>query len=152
MLQLNTIPPPARIFGLAGLLPFFAGAILCWLPPTSESISVLPAGSFVLLAYGAVILSFLGGIRWGIAMQHEAMISNWQVVAWAMAPSLLAWTALLVAPTLGFILLIAGFSLQWSIDYRANKQSITPPWFLTLRTILTLGAVVSLVVGAIGTL
>jgi len=85
-------------------------------------------------------------------MQHEAMISNWQVVAWAMAPSLLAWTALLVAPTLGFILLIAGFSLQWSIDYRANKQSITPPWFLTLRTILTLGAVVSLVVGAIGTL
>jgi Protein of unknown function (DUF3429) len=55
---LPDVPSPAALLGLAGLLPFAATALLS-LPPG-------PAGDwagFALLAYGAVILSFLGGIH-----------------------------------------------------------------------------------------
>lgn len=149
MNKLLAIPPPARSFGLAGLLPFFVGALACW---SSFPLPIGLSGAFILCTYGAVILSFLGGIRWGVAMQHLSMIRNWQVVGLAMVPSLLGWASLLVPPAIGFPVLVFGFVLQFVIDYRSTQVGITPSWFLLLRTILTVGATLSIGVGWLGVL
>ncbi|MCX7350022.1 MAG: DUF3429 family protein, partial [Alphaproteobacteria bacterium] len=52
------IPGPALWLGLAGLIPFVAGAASLWV-----NISLLPpaAGLKLAIIYGAIILSFLGG-------------------------------------------------------------------------------------------
>ncbi len=83
-------------------------------------------------------------------MQHESLINSWPVVAWAMVPSLLGWSALLIGAKLGLLILAIGLLLQFVIDYRSTKQSITPSWFITLRSILTVGAVFCLIVGWVG--
>lgn len=140
MNHIKSIPLPARAFGVAGLLPFIAGSVLCW---TS-------VGPSALIAYGAVILSFLGGIRWGVAMQSPDMMQRWDVVGLAMVPSLLAWPALLVPAATGLILLGTGLVFQFALDYQWHKVAITPPWFITLRVILTVGAVGSVVIGLFG--
>lgn len=150
MHQGKTIPTPAYIFGMAGLLPFFAGSVLCWIAPSSVANSVWQPGYFFLLSYGAAILSFLGGVRWGVAMQYETLISSWSVVALTMLPSLLGWSALLVHSKFGILILVFGFLLQFAIDFRSTKQRITPEWYLTLRTILSIGAIVSLIIGWFG--
>lgn len=144
---LNTVPVPARYFGLAGLLPFFAGAIACWASPDKGLFSSSITAQFSLCAYGAVILSFLGGIRWGVAMQHTAMISDWVVVGLAMVPSLLAWAGLVLGPAVGIPMVVAGLLVQYAVDFKSTKTGVTPSWFLSLRTFLTTGAVVSLIVG-----
>ncbi len=150
MNSFKAIPAPARVFGFAGLIPFFVGAALCWATDATVTNTSLPLGSFVLTTYSAVILSFLGGIRWGVAMQHPSLINDWQVVAFAMVPSLVAWAALLTHAKVGLPMLLVGFSLQYVIDYRSTKNNITPPWFLTLRSLLTLGAILSVLVGWLG--
>ncbi len=150
MNDFQDIPRPARVFGLAGLLPFIAGALFCWVQTTIPVFTGEFTGSFILLSYGAVILSFLGGIRWGVAMQHGKLIDDWVVVALAMVPSLLAWLAILLSPTVGLLILVLGLALQFAVDYRSANAQITPHWFLTLRTILTIGAITSIVVGWLG--
>ena len=147
-----SIPAPAFGFGLAGLLPFFAGAIACWASPSFLTLPFELSGAFILCAYGAVILSFLGGIRWGVAMQHSSMIQDWQVVGWAMVPSLLGWLALLSSPRYGLVLLVLGFVLQFVIDYRSTRANVTPRWFARLRAILSFGAIVSVAAGWLGVL
>jgi len=152
MNNFQDIPLPARFFGIAGLLPFIAGAILCWIRITIPIGPVEITGSFMLLSYGAVILSFLGGIRWGVAMQHGSMIGSWATVAWAMMPSLIAWFAIMFNSTIGLLMLMLGLAMQYAVDYRSTKARITPPWFLTLRTVLTIGAIASICIGWLGAL
>ena len=51
----------ARVLGYGGALPFLCGAIAA-----SQQMAVLGlAPAHLLLSYGAVILSFLGGLHWG---------------------------------------------------------------------------------------
>ena len=64
MNNINTIPSAARWLGFGGLLPFAATASLALYP----ALSLNDIATRALLAYGAVILSFLGGVRWGIAI------------------------------------------------------------------------------------
>ena len=77
----QNIPTPALVLGIAGLIPFITCAVLAWVPELGSNLlgSSQSAGSddgtsansikqqavLALGAYGAIILSFLGGIRWG---------------------------------------------------------------------------------------
>ncbi len=54
------------------------------------------------LAYGASILSFLGGVRWGMLVTPGTPITgSWLQYSYAVAPSLVAWSALLMPPVAG---------------------------------------------------
>ena len=104
-----------------------------------------------LLGYSAAVLSFLGGVRWGveIALRRQP---RWIVLGAAVLPSLTAWgllagSALRTEHQLGGFL--AAFLLQWAWDSRA----VSPPaWYPRLRTLLTLGAVLALAVALEATL
>jgi hypothetical protein len=87
-------PPAARtawLLGLAGLIPFAAASATRAAGPPELAGPALLA----LLAYAAVILSFLGGVRWGAELSAER--PSPAVIALSVLPSLAAWT-LLVAP------------------------------------------------------
>ena len=62
----DELPLAARAPGHAGLLPFVVGAALVWLVHEDAH----PYATLAMSAYAAVIVSFLGGIHWGLAFRH----------------------------------------------------------------------------------
>jgi len=144
------IPFPALAYGLAGLIPFLAGAGAIALHRLS-SLAVLPLEAL----YGAVILSFLGGARWGIEIRREA--PRFGVITLTMAPSVVGFLTAGVAVTAGadnsvvgagcLVQLAVMFLIHWLWDVTAKEA---PDWYPRLRSILTLVAVASLIYCAFG--
>ena len=148
------IPRPALILGLGGLLPFIATAIAVWHQPgisnTAPSPTVSEFALHALGAYGAVILSFLGGVRWGKLLDDDARLRQWIPLTLSVIPSLIGWYSLLLPPSAMLLLLIAGFAAQYAVDLFAVRRLELPPWFGRLRLILSSGAVLSLTVALVG--
>jgi hypothetical protein len=137
------IPRHSRLLGYAGLLPFAGLAVLVWASSDHQA-----DASFALLAYGAVILSFLGGTWWGRNFSVGASAHPGQIAA--IAASLCGWSAVLIAyftePVFGFALLLLGFLGCWIADLVTVRQNLAywPVHYMHLRLHLTLGAVISL--------
>ena len=127
------IPLAAGLPGVLGLIPFFAASgLYVWGKPELAGPALL-----TLLAYSAVTLSFLGGLRWGYEMARpEPRIA---VMLAACLPPLIGWLILATPLEAGWQLgaFIAAFVLQWLWD--AGSADL-PRWWSRLRTLLTLGA------------
>ena len=139
----TAIPPPALALGLGGLVPFAAGATAAWLPHAG----LAAVGLAALGAYGAVILSFLGGVRWGVELFDEAALARWTPLGLSVLPSLVAWAALLAPPAPMLALLAAGLVAQYALDRTAVRAGVLPVWYGRLRTVLTVGATAATLVG-----
>lgn len=131
----------AHWLGFAGLIPFVALTLACWL--------VHPAwlGDFIKgqLAYGIAILSFLGGMHWGAIMLSN-QLSNEQTkraLGWSVVPPLLAWFATMVGG-FGFAALMAGFIVAYWVDKHLFAWYGMPEWLIGLRFRLTCVAVPAL--------
>jgi Protein of unknown function (DUF3429) len=129
-----------RGLGVAGLLPFIGGAAAVALGPPAWHDTALRA----LIAYGAVIVSFLGGIHWGspTGAAHDA------ARVWGVVPSLLAWPLLLLSSSrLALIGLAAALALCWAVD-RMRFPAMGLAALLPLRTLLSSVAILSCLVAA----
>ena len=62
----------ARLLGHLGLLPFVGGAALVWVVNAEAQ----PYATLALAAYAAVIVSFLGGIHWGLDRKSTRLNSS----------------------------------------------------------------------------
>ncbi|WP_208539360.1 DUF3429 domain-containing protein [Algihabitans albus] len=154
---MRQVPRPALWLGLAGLIPFAAGAVAVWALPQGWN----DFAQFIQMAYAACILSFMGAVHWGLAMagtgvagpgvtgagtaagdSHAGM--TWTRTAGSVIPPLLGWLALIMAPLPGLILLILSFvGLFWA-DMQAIRLGRAPTWYLPLRKTLTIGVVICL--------
>lgn len=134
--------PVVRLLGLAGLLPFVAGA---------AGLAMLPAPGLqawagaALVAYGALIASFLGGIHWGLAMQGQQPVGL--RLGWGVSPSLLAWIAVLLPLGAGLLLLTVLLLACYAVDRRLYASAGLSSW-LGLRLQLTGVAAASCLAGA----
>jgi hypothetical protein len=139
------LPPLAMFLGLAGLAPFVAGAVGVWALPVDRTAQMASA----LAAYAAVIVSFLGGIHWGLAFRDPGGADTFSWV-WGVTPSLLVWAALLL-PTLSGSLGAAGVALLlcWAVDLRRYPMAGAQRW-LPLRHGLTAVAALCCFAGAAG--
>ena len=131
-------PDIPRFLGWAGLVPFGLAAL-----GTHSGIDTLiPYGFLGGTAYGAVILSFLGAVHWGLAMQDDRS-PYWYV--WSITPALFGFASLLLSDVeMRIVALIPLFVLAWSVDRQAANHGLIPNWYLRLRSMLTAGAVISL--------
>ena len=132
----------ARVLGLAGLLPFVASAVA--LGVLQAPVLQLWAAS-ALVAYGALIATFLGGIHWGLAMLGMQPV-NFRL-GWGVLPSLLAWVALLLPASTGLLLLAGLLVTCYAVDRRLYTSAGLSGW-LGLRLQLTSVAVLSCLAGA----
>ncbi len=133
------IPVLALALGYAGLLPFVAGAVELWVMPGIMTEFVESA----LLAYAAVILSFMGAIHWGLAMRSHRDIVNLQL-GLSVIPGLIGWMALMLPALAAYPALILAFVALYFFDLQAVRLSMAPHWYPTLRLPLTIGVVLSL--------
>ena len=135
-------PELARWLGLGGLIPF----ALCVVATNSNSPIIVQFGVIGAANYGAIILSFVGAIHWGLAMREDRNI-NWYV--WSVIPALMAWVAVsLLDMRLAMLAMMPAFTLAWSVDRQAFKRDLIPAWYMELRHILTAGAVLGLLLAA----
>ncbi len=142
----HSMPQPARWLGFGGLVPFCSLAAASLLDPSHAS-----RWAFALLAYGAVILSFVGALHWGFATvwQSESAGRRARMMYWSVVPALGAWVALLLPPQAGAGVLSVLFVVHYLFDVALARRGQLPSWYLRLRTPLTIGAVASLATAAI---
>ncbi len=135
-------PPPRLVawLGYGGLVPFVSLA-------AANLLDVSPAeASRALVAYGAVILSFVGALHWAFAMALAGVPESrrgW-MYAWSTVPALLAWPALLLEPRVGAVILVAALAIHYLQDRRLAVLATLPPWYLPLRLRLSLVATLCL--------
>ena len=140
------LPPMAWRLGYGGLFPFVMGALLVWLVNDQARACV----SLGLAGYGAVIVSFLGGIHWGHAMQmppNSPAASS--ALVWGVMPSLVAWMGLVMPPYAGLVILGVALVGCYLVDRRRYAAQGLSAW-LTLRFRLTAIAALSCFLGAAG--
>ena len=140
----RTSQPPAWawILGLAGLIPFVMCAAMQWYGPPGWRM----LAGLALLSYGAVIVSFLGGIHWGLAMRASPVPTPRLI--WGVMPSLLGWSAVLLDSPWGPGVLALSLLVCFAVDRSVYRTLGLSAW-LPLRATLTLVATASVVLGAL---
>ena len=151
--------PLVLLLGLLGLVPFVVCAYLAcaWHDPAAARPLI------ALIAYGAVILSFLGGVHWGFALgEPPASLAGLAPVptrqdpahrpriGLGVVPSLIGWVTLLIAvlapaPVIALCVLIAGFLVTTVGEHTGYRRGWVPGRYLWLRWFLTVVVVALLV-------
>ena len=124
-----------QLLGHAGLIPFVGLAIVAvtgWAPAQS-----------ILVNYAALILSFLGGSIWMLAMQKQL---HWSIAIISNLVMLLTWVVLVLFPAnIALLALAILFSSLITFENQIMKVHYSEEYF-RLRLILTIVAVISLMV------
>lgn len=138
-------PVHALIFrlGHAGLIPFGFFTLLAWI----VNDQALPFVALGMVAYAALVVSFLGGLHWGVVWMRQSGLvappldlqTARRHLLWGIAPSLLAWPGVLMPvhaalPWLGMVLIAC-----YLVDRKLFPAVGLGPW-LTLRFRLSAGA------------
>ena len=144
---MKKIPNSALILGLAGLIPFFWGTVTS-LDFVLESLKLTDLseeyiGPKINLIYGTIILAFMSGVLWGFAAnigdkrRPVGLTLSVLPALWAF----FTFSGTLINP---FISLIIGFLGVFAVDVRFYYWQLTPEWWLSLRSILTLFVIIFL--------
>ena len=140
----TSLNPLVATLTLSGAIPFIACAVWAW------RLWALPFDpAYVAVVYGAVILSFLGGIHWGLFLQPKVP-KAWVIVS-SIVLTLLGWmSVLLFSNGPGDICIFQALCFLMALwidnDLRANGFISEP--FFRLRQIITAIVVPSLLVTA----
>ncbi|MEW5421246.1 DUF3429 domain-containing protein [Amorphus sp. 3PC139-8] len=129
------VPPLARTISLVGAIPIAAGAVLLWIGAigglTGEFVSVALKG------YSAVILSFLGGVHWGLALAASDPGSRNRELLVSIVPALVGWVAILFVPKVALMVLTIAFVAQGLFDIWIALKDHAPNWYARLRAEMT---------------
>jgi len=136
------LPPRLAALGYAGLLPFVA----CVLAIALLEGEARAFGVRALVAYGAVILSFLGAVHWGLLLRQPDAAAPARL-AIGVLPSLAGWVALLLPDRYALALLVVSFGGFWLYEHRAVGPTFLPQGYLDLRRQLSLAVCALLTFG-----
>lgn len=141
----QALPRHVAWLGYGGLLPFVGLAALAGFDPHH-----LLVWSDALVGYGAVILSFIGALHWGVAMSAPGLdpARRRRAFVWSVVPALLAWPATVLAGSIAPLILILGFVVHFVMDKMLVGPAGLPAWYLPLRLRLTLVACLCLLLNA----
>lgn len=137
---------------LGGAIPFLAAAGLIWLPDDRAIFPVYQA----LMTYAAIILTFIGAVRWGLALATVAeRPERRRVYVFAVLPAIWSWLFVLAGPFLAFkaggpglafgaLAMAAGFAAVLAWDLKSVAEGTMPSWYRLLRIVPSLAAILSL--------
>ena len=135
-----SLPPLVAALTAAGVIPFAAGALYLIVPVGPAD--YYPFVRTAIAWWAVIILSFMAGTFWGLAIARRAdplLLIGSNVAAIA------AWLALLLLPS-GMIPLAISvlFALLLLLDWRAYSHGTVPLSYLRLRMAITSAVVVCL--------
>ncbi|KAK1239879.1 hypothetical protein MKX08_007321 [Trichoderma sp. CBMAI-0020] len=170
--RLDTVPRESHILGLSGTIPYLATSLstvfLAW-----NLNKDVPSGNRILdhillehdtakylldfieplqLGYGAVIISFLGAIHWGLEYaekkpQHDRTRFRYGM---GLGASILAWPTLMMPLEYALTTQFGAFVALYYADSRATKRGWAPPWYGKYRFLLTAMVGLAIFVSLVG--
>ncbi|KAH8904185.1 hypothetical protein BR93DRAFT_860149, partial [Coniochaeta sp. PMI_546] len=169
---LTSVPRSYYRLGLAGTVPYLFTSLstvyLSWnlntMWPTDNQflnsfmVSNQTASEFlqhlepIQLGYGAVIISFLGAIHWGLELAEKTPLqprTNFRFAMGVLAPAF-AWPTLMLPIEWALTGQFAAFVALYFADARATTLGWAPQWYGTYRWVLTAIVGGSIVVSLIG--
>ncbi len=133
-----TIALPLGLLAMAPFLLFGFGAASPY-PETAERMLM------ALTDYAALVLAFLGGVHWGLALAPDAARATARFLFGA-APLVVAWVGLIVgqmiAPSVSLTVLGLGYLAAMLAEHRASRQLPAPPRAPWLRWAVSIVALV----------
>jgi hypothetical protein len=99
-----------------------------------------------LVAYGAVILSFLGAVHWGLLLRAQDAALQARLAV-GVLPALAGWVALLLPDRYALALLVVAFGGFWLYEHRVVGTALLPSGYLDLRRQLSLAVCALLTLG-----
>ncbi|OJD27575.1 hypothetical protein ACJ73_01033 [Blastomyces percursus] len=164
--SLKEVPKEALYLGLAGVLPYLATSLqtvyLSWemnnaittgtgyyiTGQTAEMMmSILEP---VQVGYGAVILSFLGAVHWGLEWAGYGGKVGYPRYAIGVVAPAVAWPTLFMPIEYALISQFCAFTFLYYNDARAAVKGWTPSWYHMYRFVLTFVVGASIVISLIG--
>lgn len=136
-------PQVALVLGIGGLVPFVAGAIAVRL---GLELPIMGGAHMGLAVYAVAILSFLSGVRWGLAMGYDNAAAARRDFVISVLPALIGWAAFFLPAPRDLWTLAGAFLALGLLDYGLTCRTIAPEWYGQLRLGLT--AVVTLALSA----
>ncbi|KAG5753394.1 hypothetical protein H9Q70_003958 [Fusarium xylarioides] len=166
------VPRESRILGLAGTLPYLGTSLstvfLAWdlnKPiPTGNSFYdaimidhetakyLLDALEPIQLGYGAVIISFLGAIHWGLEYAEKQPLRERTRFHYGMglAASIVAWPTLMLPVEYALTSQFMAFVALYFADSRAATKGWAPRWYGSYRFLLTAMVGLAIFISLIG--
>ena len=147
------LPTTAVLLGIGGLIPF----AVCGFLSVATVDPIATTWLLALVFYGAVILSFLGGVHWGLALSDARTDlppdtgagQNRVRFGLGVLPSLIGWAAafatVAIGPDVALAVLIGGFIATLLTETRMQRRALLPSGYLWLRWGLSLVVIAILV-------
>ncbi|RJE22521.1 hypothetical protein PHISCL_05128 [Aspergillus sclerotialis] len=164
--SLEHVPKEALYLGMAGVVPYLATSLetvyLAWEINRASTLGdglifsgqsaelMLHLLESVQVGYGAVILSFLGAIHWGLEWAgYGGKYGYRRYAAGVLAPAV-AWPTLLLPVEYALISQFCAFTILYYNDARAAASGRAPHWYGMYRFVLTFVVGASIVASLIG--
>ncbi|KAI9846001.1 MAG: hypothetical protein M1837_004407 [Sclerophora amabilis] len=163
---LTEVPREAYYIGLAGVLPYLATSAstvyLAWdinhaaiyghgfLLSGQNAELLLHLVEPLQVGYGAVIISFLGAIHWGLEWAGYGGYQRYRRYAYGVVAPAVAWPTMLLPVEYALIAQFLAFNFLYFADARATTRGWCPPWYQTYRFVLTFIVGTSIVLSLIG--
>ena len=117
---MKPLPLTAWLLGFGGVVPFLALFLALLIPGLSPGLVDSQEITLWLLAYAAIILSFIGAVHWGVALARSEDVTSNQTGSWnyvyGIMPALLAWFALLLPHNIALFLMAGLVMLAYGAD------------------------------------
>ncbi|KAB8304726.1 hypothetical protein EYC80_004083 [Monilinia laxa] len=163
---LREVPKESLIIGAAGVLPFAAtsastvylaydinhahatGQGMLFSPETAHQL--LDYITPIQVGYGAVIISFLGAIHWGLEYAGYGGHHSYRRYMIGVVSPAVAWSTIFMPIEYALISQFTAFTLLYFTDARATVRGWCPPWYSTYRFVLTFIVGASIVASLVG--
>ncbi|MGC9561509.1 DUF3429 domain-containing protein [Brachymonas sp.] len=129
-----------------GTIPLMGMAVLMWLVHHEVHGFVAVA----MTSYAGIVVSFLGGVHWGIGLRSGVKAPKLHFI-WGAVAAFFGWFGALMEPSAGLPFLAFMFVLCYVVDDRTWEHAGLSEW-INLRFHVTVVAVLSCLVGAAGSL
>ena len=118
---------------LGGAIPFATLALAMFFLGKEHGLFTVIFDAFK--AWSAIILSFVAGARWGLAIAQNPIDKNALLIS--VVPAIVAWLAQFLDDPQAVLVLLVAYCAQGAWDsFGANAKKL-PQWFGTLRIRMT---------------
>jgi len=147
------VPKPAMVLGLAGTIPYVGtGATTVYLAHKAGlaasgaatnidpgvALTILDQALNLQVTYGAVMLSFLGAMHWGMEFAGYGGYKGYSRLMLGAAPLFFAWPTLAFQPMTALVVQWVGFTSLWAADARVTSYGWAPKWYAQYRFYLSI--------------
>ncbi len=128
-----------KILAYAGLLPFVISIIFSF----SNYDPFFLTNSLLIHIYGAIIVSFLAGIHWGIFLLKY---TSYNLLIHSNIIAVLSWFSFFLDHSIGIFLLIFSFLYLLYIDHILYRKGILEHYYLVIRVNVSFLVISSLII------